>query len=103
MVQSTARTETEDTPLIANNRNNANISDIETGPSSVSPLAPNPTPTWSEAFAYVSPYLRPRDRHHSVLALLALLTVLLEKVSLVIEIRVLVFLTQTHVFGNLSS
>ena len=84
MVQTAARTETEHTPLIASNGTNANTSDIENGPSSVSP-PPNPTPTWSEAFAYVSPYLRPRDRHHSVLALLALLTVLLEKVSYDVE------------------
>jgi len=41
-------------------------------------------PSWSEAFAEVSPFLRPRDRRHTILASLALLTVLLEKLIAVL-------------------
>ena len=36
-------------------------------------------PSWSQAFAEVSPFLRPRDRRHLFLSSLALLTVLIEK------------------------
>lgn len=71
-----AKAQSESTPLIANG--DTSKADIETGPSFASP--PPPTPTWSEAFAFVSPFLKPRDRHHTVLACLSLLTVLLEKV-----------------------
>jgi ABC-type multidrug transport system fused ATPase/permease subunit len=40
----------------------------------------NTNPTWTEAFAYVSPFLKPSDRRHQLLALLALSAVLLEKI-----------------------
>ncbi|KAL7537825.1 hypothetical protein ACHAXR_008106 [Thalassiosira sp. AJA248-18] len=41
-------------------------------------------PSWSQAFKVVSPFLRPRDRRHALLAFLALLTVLLEKLITVL-------------------
>lgn len=41
-------------------------------------------PSWSQALTEVSPFLRPRDRRHAILALVALLTVLLEKLIAVL-------------------
>jgi len=41
-------------------------------------------PSWSQAFAEVSPFLRPRDRRHAILSFLALFTVLLEKLITVL-------------------
>lgn len=35
--------------------------------------------SWTEAFARVSPFIRPEDRKHAALAFLALFTVMLEK------------------------
>jgi hypothetical protein len=75
VVSPEGKTPSETSPLTGNDRN---ASDIESGPSFSSP---SPTPTWSEAFAFVSPYLLPRDRHHAMLAFFALFTVLLEKVG----------------------
>lgn len=73
----TQTTNSEATPLLANDDS---APDIESASSR--DRTPSPTPTWPEAFAYVSPYLRPRDRHHAILAFLALFTVLLEKVGI---------------------
>jgi len=41
-------------------------------------------PSWSQALAEVSPFLKPRDRRHAFLAFVALLTVLLEKLIAVL-------------------
>eukprot|EP00804_Cyclotella_cryptica_P012699 CCRYP_016278-RA/>CCRYP_016278-RA protein AED:0.37 eAED:0.37 QI:147/1/1/1/1/1/6/445/759 len=75
--QPTQKTHSETSPLLVADIENG--SKIEEIPGMASSQSADATPSWSEAFAYVSPYLRPRDRHHSVLAFLALLTVLLEK------------------------
>lgn len=81
--QSSRKTHSESSPLLATD---SNATDVENGstrveiPDATSSRPTDPTPSWSEAFAYVSPYLRPRDRHHALLAFVALLTVLLEKV-----------------------
>ena len=97
----------ESTPLVAGN---ITTSDIESGGvSSFGTSQPsNPTPTWSEAFAYVSPYLKPRDKHHSLLAFLALLTVLLEKVgnSSIFRLYIYIFIlwkTETDTFSIVST
>ena len=89
----------ESTPLIKSEENGISLKsttapDEENGisvdqqpPQRTSNNTPNTTthiPSWSEAFAEVSPFLRPRDRKHFILASLALLTVLLEKIITVL-------------------
>lgn len=72
--------QSEKTPLV--NGNKDTLVDEENCSASI-PAAKNndnTTPTWTEAFVHVSPFIRPSDRRHQLLALLALLAVLLEKI-----------------------
>lgn len=66
----------EATPLVVNGKNEEAFDDDE---EKCSTSARDANPTWAEAFAHVAPFLKPCDRHHQLLALLALSAVLLEK------------------------
>ena len=72
----------EATPLVVKNGNKEALDDEEKCSASISAAKnnSNTTPTWKEAFAHVSPFLKPSDRRHLLLALLALFAVLLEKI-----------------------
>eukprot|EP00984_Skeletonema_dohrnii_P003812 scaffold1310_cov128-Skeletonema_dohrnii-CCMP3373.AAC.15 len=73
----------EATPLVVKNGNKEALDDDEEKCSASISAAKNnsnTTPTWKEAFAHVSPFLKPSDRRHLLLALLALFAVLLEKI-----------------------
>mmetsp|Transcript_18377 Transcript_18377/g.27160 ORF Transcript_18377/g.27160 Transcript_18377/m.27160 type:complete len:770 (-) Transcript_18377:829-3138(-) len=72
----------EVTPLVVKNGNKEALDDEEKCSASISAAKnnSNTTPTWKEAFAHVSPFLKPSDRRHLLLALLALFAVLLEKI-----------------------
>jgi ABC-type transport system involved in Fe-S cluster assembly fused permease/ATPase subunit len=101
----------ESTPLLPiharSNNSDATNPDEETGTSSVVTTTINSTdserptstlrwksiqatsneaipPSWSQALAEVSPFLRPRDKRHAFLAFVALLLVLLEKLIAVL-------------------
>lgn len=72
----------EATPLIKNNGSKNGTSgddDEENGIAAKTDSNVTPTPTWTQAFKEVSPFLKPSDRRHECLALLALSAVLLEK------------------------
>ncbi len=71
----------EATPLMNGNKESS-LDDEENCSASISAAKSNSnaTPTWKEAFAHVSPFLKPSDRRHQLLALLALCAVLIEKI-----------------------
>lgn len=69
----------EATPLVVNGKNEEAFDDDEEKCSTSAPATSDANPTWAEAFAHVAPFLKPCDRHHQLLALLALSAVLLEK------------------------
>lgn len=72
----------EATPLMVNGKKESSLDDEEKGSASIpaTKTDSNATPTWKEAFAHVTPFLKPSDRRHQILALLALCAVLLEKI-----------------------
>eukprot|EP01082_Thalassiosira_pseudonana_P012039 g10533.t1.1.5e17418b g10533 g10533.t1 contig4:2058920-2061102(+) len=89
----TSTTPSEQTPLVANG-DHIHVADEENGMKSVSSDKPRKSKFTTQtstdessssagnsqtAFVYVAPYLRPRDRRHTILTFLALFTVLLEK------------------------
>lgn len=71
----------EATPLIKKNgsKNGTSSSDDDEEKGIAAKNDSNVTPTWTQAFAEVSPFLKPSDRRHECFALLALSAVLLEK------------------------
>lgn len=74
----------EATPLMVNGKKESSLDDEEKCSASMlsteKPNTSNATPTWKEAFAHVTPFLKPSDRRHQLLAFLALCAVLLEKI-----------------------
>lgn len=83
MSSNPSRPPSEATPLmVVNGNKESSLDDEEKCSASISAAETNnnATPTWKEAFAHVTPFLKPSDRRHQLLALLALCVVLLEKI-----------------------